>query len=98
MKGVVVKDPPSHMMTGAEVQAKVDALVLKEGEHRFVGYVVQHAWTHKSGLWRLHHMKDLHLPHNIDVMHTEKYIVEALWAQSWTYQRRLRTMLRLESI
>jgi hypothetical protein len=24
-------------------------------------------------------MKDLHLPHNIDVMHTEKNVAEALW-------------------
>jgi hypothetical protein len=38
------------MMTSAEAQAQVDALVLKEGENRFVGYGVQHAWTQKSGL------------------------------------------------
>jgi hypothetical protein len=31
------------MMTGVEAQAQVDALVLKEGEHHFVGYGVQHA-------------------------------------------------------
>jgi hypothetical protein len=43
MKGVVVKDPPPHMMTGAKVQAHLDALVLKEGEQHFVGYGVQHA-------------------------------------------------------
>jgi hypothetical protein len=67
------------MMTGVEAQAQVDALVLKEGEHRFVGYGVQHAWTQKSDLWRLPYMKNLHLPHNIDVMHTEKNVVEALW-------------------
>jgi hypothetical protein len=42
-KGVVVKDPPPHMMTGAKVQAHLDALVLKEGEQHFVGYGVQHA-------------------------------------------------------
>jgi hypothetical protein len=78
IKGVVVKDPPPHMMTGAEAQAQVDALVLKEGEHRFVGYGVQHAWTQKSGLRRLPYMKDVHLPHNIDVMHTEKNVAEAL--------------------
>jgi hypothetical protein len=74
MKGVVVKDLPPHMMTGAEVQAQLDAI-----EHCFVGYGVQHAWTQESGLWRLPYMKDLHLPHNIDVMHTKKNIAEALW-------------------
>jgi hypothetical protein len=36
-------------------------------------------WTHISGLTRLPYFKDLLLPHNIDVMHTEKNIVEALW-------------------
>ena len=35
-------------------------------------------WTHKSGLERLPYYDDL-LPHNIDVMHTEKNVAEALW-------------------
>jgi hypothetical protein len=34
----------------------------------------------KSGMTRLPYYDDLLLPHNIDVMHTEKNIVEALWA------------------
>ena len=33
-------------------------------------------WTHKSGLTRLPYFDDLLLPHNIDVMHTEKNIAE----------------------
>jgi hypothetical protein len=37
-------------------------------------------WTHKSGLTRLPYYDDLLLPHNIDVMHTEKNVAEALWA------------------
>ena len=37
-------------------------------------------WTHISGLTRLPYFKDLLLPHNIDVMHTEKNVTEALWA------------------
>jgi hypothetical protein len=36
-------------------------------------------WTHKSVLTRLPYFDDLLLPHNIDVMHTEKNITEALW-------------------
>jgi hypothetical protein len=36
-------------------------------------------WTHKSGLPRLPYYDDLLLPHNIDVMHTEKNVAEALW-------------------
>jgi hypothetical protein len=44
-----------------------------------VGYGEQHMWTHKSSLTRLPYYDDLFLPHNIDVMHTEKNVVEALW-------------------
>ena len=65
------------MMTSAEVHAQIDALVPNEGGG-FVGYGEEHMWTHKSGLMRLPYFDDL-LPHNIDVMHTEKNIAEALW-------------------
>ena len=78
-KGVVVTDPAPRMMTGAEVHAQIDALVPNE-EGGFVGYGEQHMWTHKSGLTRLPYYDDLLLPHNIDVMHTEKNVAEALWA------------------
>jgi hypothetical protein len=44
-----------------------------------VGYGEEHMWTHKSGLTRLPYFDDLLLPYNIDVMHTEKNIVDALW-------------------
>jgi hypothetical protein len=37
-------------------------------------------WAHKSGLTRLLYYDDLLLPHNIDVMRTEKNVAEALWA------------------
>jgi hypothetical protein len=49
-------------------------------EGGFVGYGEQHMWTHKFGLMRLPYYDDLLLPHNIDVMHTQKNIIEALWA------------------
>jgi hypothetical protein len=45
---------------------------------RFVGCGVEHMWTHKSGLERLPYFDDLLLSHNIDVMHTEKNVTEAL--------------------
>jgi hypothetical protein len=48
-------------------------------EGDFVGYGEQHMWTHKSGLTRLPYYDDLLLPHNIDVMHTENNVAEALW-------------------
>ena len=79
-KGVVVIDPAPQMMTGAAVRAQIDALEVNQKEGGFVGYGEQHAWTHKSGLLRLPYFDDLLLPHNIDVMHTEKNVAEALWA------------------
>ena len=76
-KGVVVTDPPPWMMTGAEVHAQIDALV-SAPDGGFVGYGEQHMWTHKLGLTRPPYFDDLLLPHNIDVMHTEKNVAEAL--------------------
>jgi hypothetical protein len=65
------------MMTCAEVCQQIDGLVVNR-EGGFVGYGEQHMWTHKSVLTQLPYYDGL-LPHNIDVMHTEKNVVEALW-------------------
>ena len=46
----------------------------------FIGYGQDHMWTHISGLTRLPYFNDLLVPHNIDVMHTEKNITEVLFA------------------
>jgi hypothetical protein len=78
MKGIVVKDPPPQMMTGVEVHTQIDALVANQEGGGFVGYGEEHMWTHKSSLIRLPYFDDLLLPHNIDVMHTEKNVAEAL--------------------
>jgi len=67
------------MMTGAEVYDEINALQISAKDGKFVGYGVEHMWTHKSPLMMLPYYKDL-LPHNIDVMHTEKNVAEALWA------------------
>jgi hypothetical protein len=79
MKGVIVIDPPPQMMTDAEIHAQIDALKWNKKEGHFTGYGQEHMWTQKSGLTRLRYFDDL-LPHNIDVMHTEKNVAEALWA------------------
>jgi hypothetical protein len=50
-----------------------------------VGYGEQHMWTHKSGLTRLPYYDDLLLPHNIDVMHTEKMLSRHFGQQLWTF-------------
>jgi hypothetical protein len=79
IKGVVVTDPKPALMTGAEVRAQLDSLEWNEDTNKFMGYGVHHMWTHKSGLERLPYYDDLLLPHNIDVMRTEKNIAEAIW-------------------
>ena len=77
-KGVEVTDPPPQLMTSADIRAELNALVVNEGGNGFVGYGLNHAWTQKCGLWRLPYMDDILLPHNIDMMHTEKNVGEAL--------------------
>ena len=67
------------MMTGAEIRAQLDGLVVNAEGGGFVGYGELHSWAQKSGLWRLPYMQDLLLPHNIDMMHLEKNIAEALF-------------------
>jgi hypothetical protein len=78
-KGVTVTDLASPMRTSAEIRQQIDGLLINP-EGGFVGYSEQHMWTHKSGLTRLPYYDDLLLPHNIDMMHTEKNVAEALWA------------------
>jgi hypothetical protein len=74
-----VTDHPPAMMTGAESRQQIDGLVANP-KGGFVGYGEQHMWTHKSGLTWLPYYDDLLLPHNIDVMHTEKNVADAIWA------------------
>jgi hypothetical protein len=74
-----VTDLASPMKTSAAVGQQIDGLMVNP-EGSFVGYSQHHMWTHKSGLTRLPYYDDLLLPHNIDVMHTEKNVAKALWA------------------
>jgi hypothetical protein len=67
------------MMTASELRAQIEALKYDKNNGRFYGYNDEHMWTHKSGLTRFSYFKDLLLPHNIDLMHTEKNIAEALF-------------------
>jgi hypothetical protein len=78
-KGVAVTSLATQMKTSAAICQEIDGLVVNPAGG-FVGYSEQHMWTHKSGLTRLPYYDDLILPHNIDVMHTEKNIAEALWS------------------
>jgi hypothetical protein len=46
---------------------------------RFEGYGEAHNWTHITPFAKLPYFKDLKLPYNIDVMHTEKNVAEFLF-------------------
>jgi len=45
----------------------------------FDGYGTTHNWTHIPFLWELLYFPELLRPHNIDVMHTEKNVAEAIF-------------------
>ena len=47
-KGVEVRDLAPHMMTGAEICAQLDGLVVNAEGGGFVGYVELHSWSQKS--------------------------------------------------
>jgi hypothetical protein len=54
-------------------------LVRNEDGDGFAGFGKTHNWTHKCGLWELPYMRALQLSHNIDVMHQERNMCEALF-------------------
>ena len=97
MKDVVVEGPAPPIMTSAAVHEQIDGLVVNP-EGGFVGYGEQHMWTHKSGLTRLPYFDDLLLPHNIDVMHTEKNVTDALWASFMDILDKSKDNVKLEWI
>jgi hypothetical protein len=65
-------------MTGTELKAELDSLMPNPNGVDCERYGETHQWTHIPCFWKLPYFKDLELLHNIDVMHTEKNIVEAL--------------------
>lgn len=75
---VVTNDPP-HRLSGEEIHAQLDSLVPLPTGDGFEGYGKDHNWTHIPGLWRLPYFNQLLLPHNIDVMHNEKNVAEAIF-------------------
>ncbi|KAK1620140.1 hypothetical protein QYE76_025657 [Lolium multiflorum] len=79
-KGRVVRGPKPILKTGMEIKAELDALQPSPDGNGFLGYGETHQWTHKPCLWKLPYFEFLELPHNIDVMHTEKNISEAIWS------------------
>ena len=79
-KGKVVKNLAPPAFTGQQILDQLNALEPDpERPGYFKGYNSKHAWTHKPCFWDLPYFKDLLLPHNIDMMHTEKNIGEAIF-------------------
>ncbi|KAM3299995.1 hypothetical protein ACQJBY_041154 [Aegilops geniculata] len=80
MKGEVVEHSAPPEMTGEQIRDQLNALQPDpKRPGYFLGYNEEHAWTHKPCLWDLPYFHQLELPHNIDVMHTEKNITEAIF-------------------
>ena len=69
-------DVPPHRLTGQEVLAYVNEVKA----NNFDGYGRTHNWTHIPFLWELPYFPLLLRPHNIDAMHTEKNVAEAVFA------------------
>ena len=74
-KGTVVHDCPPRRLTGEEVQAYMNNVLATS----FDGYGTTHNWTHIPIWWELPYFSKILLRHNIDVMHNEKNVAEAIW-------------------
>jgi hypothetical protein len=75
-KGKSVRKEPSKRKLRADIVKMLDEL--KESQNGgFEGYDEKHNWTHKSCLWKLSYAKTLILPHNIDLIHQERNVVES---------------------
>lgn len=78
-KKTKVFDPPPKRLSGEEVYEQLQSLVPDEnGKNTFADFGKGHNWIGISGLWQLEYFKKLLLRHNIDVMHNEKNIADAL--------------------
>ncbi|KAK1698701.1 hypothetical protein QYE76_015398, partial [Lolium multiflorum] len=80
-KGKVVREEETiPKFNGETVDGELRALQRsKEPGKTYVGYGETHNWTHVPGLTQLEYYKDLELPHNIDMMHTEKNVGESVF-------------------
>jgi hypothetical protein len=69
----VVHEEPPRLLTGEEVLAQINALVADTKN-----YGILHNWIHISCFWQLPYFHKLLLRQNIDVMHNEKNLGEAI--------------------
>jgi hypothetical protein len=75
------KERPLEIGHQSESSEKISwkcSMTLRSQNGEFEGYCEKHNWTHKSCLWELPYVNALILPHNIDLMHQERNIVESI--------------------
>jgi hypothetical protein len=78
IKNIVITKGPPKRLNVAEIYAQLNNLVLNEMGEKYQGFGVDHNWTQICGMWELPYMPSLILVHNIDVMHQENNVDEAL--------------------
>ncbi|WVZ83078.1 hypothetical protein U9M48_030258 [Paspalum notatum var. saurae] len=77
-KDTVCYEEPPKRLSAQEILDQLDSLKLNKEKTAYEGYGTKHNWTHISGIWDLPYAKALKLPHNIDVMHQERNVVESV--------------------
>lgn len=89
-KRTQVHTPIPPCLTGKQVHQQVNSLVpnVGKGTNAFVGFRQTHNWTHVLGLWKLPYFDKLLICHNIDVMHNEKNLAEALLVTCMDFSNR----------
>jgi hypothetical protein len=76
---VVREEKQIPSFNGVAVDAELRALKTSNIPYpQFEGYGETYNWTHVAGLMQIKYNKDLELPHNIDVIHTKKNVVESV--------------------
>ncbi|XP_052147318.1 uncharacterized protein LOC127766269 [Oryza glaberrima] len=75
-KDTVMHDLPPRRLTGEEVEAYIKNTF----DNSFEGYGTTHNWTHMPIWWELPYFSTILVRHNIDVMHNEKNVAEAIWS------------------
>jgi hypothetical protein len=73
-KNTKVLEEPPRRLSGEEVQAHVEKFVADTNN-----FGKLHNWTFLSCFRKLPYFSKLKLPHNIDLMHNEKNVAEAIW-------------------
>lgn len=94
-KTIRTKQAPKHLEVDDVI--KWHERLARKGYHD-EDYGKVHHWTHKCSIYNLPYARDLKQPHNLDLMHQEKNMCEALVNTNWDIQHRTKdnTKARLD--